>query len=266
MLKYIFIIPYRDRVHHKYFFEKYMEHILEDYEKDSYEIVFSHQKNNLPFNRGGMKNLGFLYIKNKYPEVYKDLIFIFNDIDTVPYKKNIIKYDTTHGKIKHFYGYKFALGGIFSITGQDFEKINGFPSLWGWGFEDNEINNRALKKNVIIDRTNFFNIDDMSILHFYDSYVKKISKSEANSFKHDNLKHDGLDKIKSVTQVFNTTTNMLDNIYFEGLFKPNNDIFSHNIKNGPKLRIPNNNQMMKTYKSGKDKKKNNNYFSFIPNT
>ena len=80
------------------------------------------------------------------------------------------------------------------------------------------------------------------------------------------LKDDGLDKIKSVTQIFNTLTNMLDNIYFEGLFKPNNDTFSHNIKNGPKLRIPTNNVIMNIDKSSKNKKKNNTYFDFIPSS
>ena len=46
--KIIFIVPYRNRVQHKFFFTKYMEHIMEDYKKGEYEIYFSHQKDERP--------------------------------------------------------------------------------------------------------------------------------------------------------------------------------------------------------------------------
>ena len=39
--KRVFVVPYRDRIHHKFFFSKQMEFLLEG--EDDYEILFVHQ-------------------------------------------------------------------------------------------------------------------------------------------------------------------------------------------------------------------------------
>jgi len=177
--KIVFIIPYRDRTEHKEFFTVYMKHVLEDIPKTDYEIYFVEQKNTLPFNRGAMKNIGFLALKYKYPNDYKNITFVFNDVDTVPYSKNIINYDTTPGVVKHYYGFKFALGGIFSIKGEDFEKTNGFPNFWAWGGEDNYMQKRVEYAGLYIDRSVFFNILDKNILQLCDGVKRLICRKEA---------------------------------------------------------------------------------------
>ena len=169
--KFIFIIPYRDREQHLQFFNRQMKYVLEDVPKDDYEIYFLHQCDVRKFNRGAMKNIGFLAIRDKYPNDYKNITLVFNDIDTMPFEKNVLNYKTVPGVIKHFYGYKFALGGIVSITGQDFERMNGFPNFWAWGCEDNCVNciyDRAIAACIIVDRTTFFPIGDHIILQLYD--------------------------------------------------------------------------------------------------
>lgn len=138
----VFIVPYRSRPNQKADFLKNMKQLLEDL-TEPYEIYFAHQCDSRPFNRGAMKNLGFIAIKNKYPNNYKDITFIFNDVDTFPSEKGMIDYITTSGIVKHYYGFNFALGGIFSIKGADFEKAKGFPNFWGWGLEDNIMNDRS---------------------------------------------------------------------------------------------------------------------------
>jgi hypothetical protein len=156
-----------------------MKHVLEDIPKTDYEIYFVEQKNTLPFNRGAMKNIGFLALKYKYPNDYKNITFVFNDVDTVPYSKNIINYDTTPGVVKHYYGFKFALGGIFSIKGEDFEKTNGFPNFWAWGGEDNYMQKRVEYAGLYIDRSVFFNILDKNILQLCDGVKRLICRKEA---------------------------------------------------------------------------------------
>jgi hypothetical protein len=139
----VFVVPYRNREQHKTFFTRYMtDYILKDV-KFRWQILFIHQCDTRAFNRGAMKNLGFKYLKDTYPKYYKDITIVFNDVDTVPYRPGLVDYQTTRGVVKHFYGFNFALGGLVSIKAGDFEIINGFPNLWGWGFEDNELQLRV---------------------------------------------------------------------------------------------------------------------------
>ena len=172
--KIIFIVPYRNREVYKDLFIRHMKYILEEKDKKYYEIIFSHQCDNKTFNRGAMKNLGFMYVKEKYPHHYKNITLVFNDVDTMPGKKDMFDYETKQGIIKHFYGFKFALGGIVSITGYDFERINGYPNFWGWGFEDNVLQKRALKSNLKIDRSQFNKFNDYDVLQFYHGKSRKL--------------------------------------------------------------------------------------------
>ncbi len=227
MIKYIFIIPYRNRDEQKHFFVKYMNYLMEDYDKESYEIIFAHQNNNLQFNRGAMKNIGFLYAKQKY-SYYKDIIFIFNDVDTLPHKKNLLKFDLEDNEIKHYYGFYFTLGGIFAIKGKDFEKINGFPNFWGWGYEDNVILKRALNNNVNINRSNFYEIGNHNILHFIDEFSKNISIKARDDYANNNI-IDGLNTLDNLNYSKNNITDMLDIHSFTCLYNPNDKTINTSI-------------------------------------
>ena len=198
----IFIVPYRDREQNKHFFEKYMEYIMEDYKPKSYEIYFSHQKDNKLFNRGAMKNIGFLAMKDKYPNDYNNITFVFHDVDSMPYKKGLLKYNTEKGTIKHFFGYKHVLGGMFSIKGSDFEKINGFPNYWGWGYEDNEIHYRALNMKLKIDRTNWFDIHDNRIIYILNDNIRKVSDKSHDIHKKRLYPESGLKTLANISYKF----------------------------------------------------------------
>ena len=219
--KRVFIVPYRNRVQHKFFFTKYMSFILED--KDDYEIYFSHQCDARTFNRGAIKNIGFIAVKNKYPENYKDINFIFNDVDTIPFYK-IFDYETTHGVVKHYYGFKYALGGIVVIKGSDFEKTNGFPGFWGWGMEDNVLQKRCESVGLKIDRSIFYNIGSPEILQLFDGISRIISKKDPWRGDNDN----GVDGLKTITQLKYTIDEKSEN--------PNDNIF---IVNNSKIMVIN---------------------------
>lgn len=242
-IKLAFIIPYRDRKEHKHFFDRYMKYIVEDFEPESYVILYIHQANDLPFNRGAMKNIGFLYIKQTYPTQYKNITIVFNDIDTIPYCKNLLDYETEHGKIKHFFGFTFALGGIFSIKGGDFEKINGFPNYWQWGFEDNVIHKRALEYEIEVDRSNFYEIGCHEILHFCDAMRKLIDRNILDSqFDKKYKEVDGLSKLKNV-KFEKTGENMINVSNFETHYNHKNKrLLNYPIASGNKIQNPKTNQ------------------------
>jgi hypothetical protein len=150
--KIIIIVPYRDRELHRETFIKHMPPILNHL---PYKILFIHQYDKRLFNRGAIKNIGFLAVKERYPHHYKQITLVFNDVDTMPRKKYQFSYNTRENSVNHFYGYYQTLGGILAIKGQDFERINGFPNIWTWGLEDNSIKQRCDRHKIRINRSEF---------------------------------------------------------------------------------------------------------------
>jgi hypothetical protein len=194
--KKVFIVPYRNRPQQKFFFENYMSFLLDELDPSDYEIYFSHQCDTRSFNRGATKNIGFIAVREKYPFHYKNINFIFNDLDTLPFNR-LFDYETTPGTVKHYYGFKYALGGIVVIQGQDFERINGYPCFWGWG----------------IDRSVFYPIGSPEILQLFDGISRIINKNDPLRMKNDK----GVDGITTITNLYytidNKSINKKDNIF-----------------------------------------------------
>ena len=71
----IFIVPFRNRGSQLNVFLNHMKWLLEGKE---YEIIISHQNDKRFFNRGAMKNLGFMYAREKYPNDYKFICTCMN--------------------------------------------------------------------------------------------------------------------------------------------------------------------------------------------
>jgi len=190
------------------FFKQHMKMVLEDLPQTDYKIYYIHQKDAREFNRGAIKNIGFLFVKEKYPNDYKNITLVFNDVDTMPFTKNFLNYDTVEGNIKHFYGVLFALGGIVSIKASDFEKMGGFPNYWAWGYEDNLLYRRALEGGYNVDRNQFYPLMDKNIFQMKDGLTKIVNRSEFDRYKSNT--DDGFYKIRDLQYNFDEETSFVN--------------------------------------------------------
>jgi len=233
----IFIIPYRDREEHLKYYIDHINKTKKYYNwNDSYmKFFFIHQYDKRLFNRGAMKNIGFIFVKNKYPNDYKNITLVFNDIDTYPETPELINYETQEGIVKHFYGYNWALGGIFSIKCSDFEKTKGFPNFWGWGLEDNVMNDRC-NQILIIDRKIFYDINDKRIIRLNDGIIRTKSNREQYIYKYEKNLLDDLTMIDNLEYI--------ENGYFVNVvnFKlkrdyDENEFASYDIRKGTRIKL-----------------------------
>jgi hypothetical protein len=229
--KLIFIVPYRDRAQQQQFFSAHMNVILEDIPKQDYEIYYIHQADAREFNRGAMKNIGFLAMKNKYPNDYQNITFVFNDVDTMPFSKNFLNYETSAGAVKHFYGYTFALGGIVSVNGGDFEKTLGYPNFWTWGYEDNLLQKRILNAGIQIDRSQFYPIMDKNIFQMKDGITRIVNRGEFERFVSDTT--EGWQSITGLQYSIDDSTKFINVTAFDTGFQEKKELTRvHDLRNG----------------------------------
>ena len=226
----IFIVPYRDREAHYKIFSVTMKVKLAN--APSHKILYIHQKDDRSFNRGAMKNIGFLVVKRMYPESYKNITLVFNDIDTMPAKNTVLPYETEQGKIKHFYGFEYTLGGIVSIKAGDFERLNGFPNFWAWGYEDNLLQMRAIINKIPIDRSVFYKINDPSIIQMTGTYVREVNRGEYDRFLR--VTDEGICSITDLEYTANMDTGFIDVLQFNTTVVENLETRKdYDLRNGP---------------------------------
>jgi hypothetical protein len=130
----------------------------------------------------------------------------------MPNKNTSLSYETTEGTIKHFYGFDYTLGGIVSILGSDFERMNGFPNFWAWGFEDNLLQMRATSLGIKIDRSVFYKIFDPRIIHLADTPIREVNRAEYDRFLEKTT--EGIHSIRSLNYMVNYETGFIDVLEF----------------------------------------------------
>ena len=218
----VFLIPYRDREKEGKYFKTYFELYVKAQPNmnNGVKYFFCHQNDTRPFNRGAMKNLGFLTIKGLYPNNWKDITLVFHDIDCYPRPHIKLPYTTTKGTVVHYYGFKYTLGGIVVINAEDFANIGGYPNFWGWGYEDNALQLRVESNNLLIDRSLFFECSDLHNFNRLDKADEKkiVSTVDADTFA--SGKGDTYNDIKNVSAKINFNKNIIHFNYFTTALNP----------------------------------------------
>jgi N-terminal region of glycosyl transferase group 7 len=202
--KVVIIVPVRDRDEHK--------NIVASIYKNSAQLkfIFVNQNWYYPFNKGAMLNIGFLEIKKLYPDLYQNITFVFHDVDIILFRgldirKLLDRFITSSGTIKHIYGFQHSLGGVFSITGLDYEKVGGSPNIYGWNVEDVILQDRVLSHNLRIDRSESHFVDVDNGAHAlnlsYDIPFKPVYRMYLVSEWKRNTEEDNLNSLVSYSVV-----------------------------------------------------------------
>jgi len=169
----VIIVPYRNRPEHLDCFLKcipdFQAHIT-----DLTKIIIVEQENDgLGFNRGMLKNIGFLLSG----ATGLNRVF-FHDIDWLPASADTIQqyYNFLEKPIVRLLSaHKATLGGVVQVSANILEKCNAFPNtIFEWGVED----------RVLFYRTQVFekNIHDVNILPEQKGFRSLAHKSHGHAY------------------------------------------------------------------------------------
>ena len=146
------IIPYRERQEH---LERFIEHFIEfmSDKKINYQIFVIEQCDLKLFNRGRLLNIGY-----KIALSHGCDYMCFHDVDMLPEEADYsYPMKPTH-LASQLSNYNYSLpydeyfGGVTLFNKYDFEVVNGYSNeYWGWGYEDDDLLNRCISKDLPLD-------------------------------------------------------------------------------------------------------------------
>ena len=173
------VVPYRDRAPQLALFLAHMQEYLPRNGFGDGEVWVVEQAAGRPFNRGLVRNIGFLEaagacgagvvarasagaasagaggaagVAGTGSEEGVDYV-CFHDVDCLPAVDGL-DYSSPKEGIRHLYGHDHCLGGVMVATTKSFSASNGFPNnFFGWGREDAVLELRYQLSGGTIDRT-----------------------------------------------------------------------------------------------------------------
>ncbi|XP_045462996.1 beta-1,4-galactosyltransferase 1 isoform X3 [Harmonia axyridis] len=135
------IVPYRNREEQLEIFLHFIHHFLQR-QKIHYRIYIVNQKNDLPFNRAKLLNIGAkIAMSDTFP------CLILHDLDLIPLNyANIYAcsklprhMSSSLDTFRYNLPYLTLFGGATSILSTQYKGINGMSNLFeGWGGEDDD--------------------------------------------------------------------------------------------------------------------------------
>ena len=148
------VVPYRDRAEH---LGRFIPHVLAYFERDkldrqiSVSIHIVEQSASAPFNRGKIKNCGFMLARDQADYV------CFHDVDYLPIWADY-SWSPKPARLA-WYGlslrenWETFFGAVVLFDKAAFERVNGYPNVyWGWGPEDKELGMRCVAAGLGFDR------------------------------------------------------------------------------------------------------------------
>jgi hypothetical protein len=147
------IVPYRDRASQ---LQQFLPHIAAYFRRDKldcridYRVHVVEQHGSGPFNRGRLKNAGYLLSRGDAD------YFCFHDVDYLPVWAD---YSCPRGPARLIWhgltlreDHATFFGAVVMFPGPDFVRINGYSNeYWGWGYEDAELRDRVLLAGLAIE-------------------------------------------------------------------------------------------------------------------
>ena len=144
------IVAYRDRAQH---LAQFLPHMQAYFQRDKldrhlrYTLHIVEQLGSEPFNRGRLKNAGFLLAREGAD------YFCFHDVDYLPIWADYSYVERPTRLIWHGLvlkeNYERFFGAVTAFNRADFERINGFSNdYWGWGFEDTDLRIRCSRAEL----------------------------------------------------------------------------------------------------------------------
>jgi N-terminal region of glycosyl transferase group 7/N-terminal domain of galactosyltransferase len=160
------VVPYRDRPEQ---LRQFVQHTGAYFSRDKtdsqipYSVLIVEQSPGLPFNRGALKNIGFLL-----GEGASDYT-CFHDVDYLPMWADYTWSDAPAPLV--WYGAEIKpvapgrstravnhvmetfFGAAVLFPNATFRRIDGYSNeYWGWGFEDEDIRSRLIAAQIATDR------------------------------------------------------------------------------------------------------------------
>jgi hypothetical protein len=157
------VVPYRNREQHLF---KFIPHLISYFHREAakeitdFKIIIVEQDDDLPFNRGGLLNAGFLAVADLVDYV------CFHDVDYLPmwadysyaasptriiwwgmHARPIRVNDLTRRTAAPLTG----LGAVTLFSNEQFRRVNGYSNrFFGWGFEDKDLAARCSLHSLTI--------------------------------------------------------------------------------------------------------------------